>query len=275
MERLILKTQIKNIVSFSGGKDSTALILWAKENLNKFDTIFCDTGWENEITYDYIKYINKTLLGGKLITLKSSKYNGFADMSIKRSRVPSSMARFCTVELKLNPTVEYIHNNLKEFQVHLFNGIRAGESLSRSKMEIVEFDGDYFGTWIHRPLLKWSVQDVFEIHKKYNIEPNPLYKMGLSRVGCFPCIMARLSEIKIIAKKFPEHIQKIRDLENKLGRTYFPANKIPVRFRGDYDPKSGVKIAFIDDVVNYVKTDPNQEELFEPVSCMSKYNICE
>ncbi len=97
-----------NIIAFFGGKDSTALILWAKENLDSFQTIFCDTGWEDQITYDYIKYINKTLLNGKLIVLKSEKYDGFEDLAIKKKRVPSTMARFCTQELKLFPTQKYI-----------------------------------------------------------------------------------------------------------------------------------------------------------------------
>lgn len=55
---------MKKIISFSGGKDSTALILWAKENLEVFETVFCDTNWEHPITYKYIEYINKALLGG-------------------------------------------------------------------------------------------------------------------------------------------------------------------------------------------------------------------
>jgi len=131
---------IRNIISFSGGKDSTALILWAFENLNDFEVIFCDTGWENKVTYDYIHYINKTLLRGGLIVLKSSKYEGFADMSIKRGRVPSSRVRFCTVELKLNPIVEYIQDKISEYEVHLYNGIRADESSARSKMKAKEFD---------------------------------------------------------------------------------------------------------------------------------------
>lgn len=80
-----MSKKTKNIISFSGGKDSTALILWAKENLKEFDVIFCDTNWENRITYDYIQYINEILLGDRLITLKSSKYDGFADMCQKKS----------------------------------------------------------------------------------------------------------------------------------------------------------------------------------------------
>jgi len=267
--------KIKNIISFSGGKDSTALILWAFENLKEFEVIFCDTGWENKITYDYIQHINETLLRDKLIVLKSSKYEGFADMSIKRKRVPSSKVRFCTIELKLNPVVEYIQDKLNGFEVHLYNGIRADESASRSKMKTKEFDGDHFGTWIHRPLLNYSSEEIFNLHKKYNIEPNPLYKLGFSRVGCMPCVMARLNEVKRMAKLFPEDIQKIRDLEGELGTTFFAADKIPDRFLKSYDEKTKSKIAFIDNIIEYVQDDPDQGEIFEPESCMSKYNICE
>lgn len=90
-----------------------------------------------------------------------------------------------------------------------------------------------------------------------------------------PCIMAKQSEIKQMAKLFPEDVEKIRDLENKLGRTFFPSNKIPERFRKDFDEKSQTKIAFIDNIIKYAEDDPNQGKMFEPISCMSKYNICE
>ena len=37
---------MKVIVTFSGGKDSLASLLWARNNLTKnFITVFCDTGW--------------------------------------------------------------------------------------------------------------------------------------------------------------------------------------------------------------------------------------
>jgi 3'-phosphoadenosine 5'-phosphosulfate sulfotransferase (PAPS reductase)/FAD synthetase len=57
---------VRHIVCFSGGKDSTALVLWAKENLLEFTTVFCDTGWEHPITYAYVEEINQTLLGGEV-----------------------------------------------------------------------------------------------------------------------------------------------------------------------------------------------------------------
>lgn len=47
---------MKVFVTFSGGKDSLASLLWVRNNLTKdFITIFCDTGWEHPLTYKYIE----------------------------------------------------------------------------------------------------------------------------------------------------------------------------------------------------------------------------
>lgn len=45
---------MKIIVTFSGGKDSLAALLWVREHITKnFTTVFCDTGWEHPLTYEY------------------------------------------------------------------------------------------------------------------------------------------------------------------------------------------------------------------------------
>src|SRR4051794_3325240 len=98
---------MRHIVCFSGGKDSTALICWAKENLEELDTVFCDTGWEHPLTYAYVQEINEKILDGKLITLKSEKYEGFEDMCVKRKTIPGVRSRFCTQELKIFPLNKY------------------------------------------------------------------------------------------------------------------------------------------------------------------------
>ncbi len=85
---------MKVIVSFSGGKDSLASLLWVRNNLTKdFITVFCDTGWEHPDTYQHISNVCKQL-DVRLVILRSKKYTDFVDMSIKRSRFPSSQRRF-------------------------------------------------------------------------------------------------------------------------------------------------------------------------------------
>lgn len=269
-----------HLVSFSGGKDSTALILWAIENLESFDVIFADTRWEHPLTYQYIDYIESSVLskaGATLHRVKSTKYEGFEDLSIKKKRVASTKARFCTQELKLTPIHDFIHSrDLDNESTTMYVGVRAEESPSRAKLSEEVFDLDHYGCWIRRPLLKWTSADVFAILKRHNVEPNPLYKMGMKRVGCMPCIMSSLSEIKEISKRFPEVIDKVAGLENKLGRSFFSSGKIPDWATSKIDV-NGTKYPSIQDVVRYVQDDPSQIAIFEeePASCMSHYNICE
>lgn len=266
---------MKNIISFSGGKDSTALILWAKENLAEFDTVFCDTKWEHNLTYEYIDYINKTLLDGKLITVSSEKYDGFVDLSIKRKRIPSGMARFCTEELKLKPMQNYI----KEFEdVHMYLGIRRDESHSRSKLTQDVYDADFYKCWIHRPIIEWTAMDCFNLMKKHNIEYNPLYKLGMKRVGCMPCVMTNRGEMKNIFIQFPEVEDKLKELED-FGHDFFMPGYIPNRFcsKSVINKKGeNVKISTISDVKKYL-TSEKTIDIFEEdgESCMSYYSICE
>lgn len=69
----------KIVVSYSGGKDSQASLIWA---VNKYGSknivaVFCDTGWENQLTYNHIIETTNAL-SVELITLKSKKirWNG-------------------------------------------------------------------------------------------------------------------------------------------------------------------------------------------------------
>jgi 3'-phosphoadenosine 5'-phosphosulfate sulfotransferase (PAPS reductase)/FAD synthetase len=63
---------------------------------------------------------------------------------------------------------------------------------------------------IYRPILRWSADDVFEAHRVYGINPNPLYKQGMTRAGCMPCVNCPKDQI---AKRFPEYIERIAKWE--------------------------------------------------------------
>lgn len=265
----------KRIVSISGGKDSTALGIWAKENLGDFTPVFCDTHWEHDITYAYLDYLNRELFEGELIIISSDKYESFADMCVKKKRAPSSQARFCTEELKLKPMKKFIEQYLPNVEIYV--GVRADESFSRSQLPERAF-ADYYKCDLVRPLIKWSAEDCFNLMKKHNIEPNPLYRMGMKRVGCMPCIMVSKKELKNIIQQFPDVIEKIKEIEAKVGRTFFPPNYIPDRFCSRRDEKTGVMVPTVEDVVKYVSDDPNQIKMFdepEGETCMSYYSICE
>lgn len=122
------------IVTFSGGKDSLASLLYTLENISKkVEIVFCDTIWESPLTYDHIDYVSKKL-NMPIKVLKSKKYNGMVDLAIKKKRFPSTKARFCTEELKAIPMIDWLLDEVKD-HVLIIQGIRAGESASRAKMK--------------------------------------------------------------------------------------------------------------------------------------------
>lgn len=52
---------MSDILTFSGGKDSMAMRLLAMEQGIEVTTVFCDTGNEHPLTYEYIDYIESKL----------------------------------------------------------------------------------------------------------------------------------------------------------------------------------------------------------------------
>lgn len=280
---------MKHIVCFSGGKDSTALVLWAKENLPEFTTVFCDTGWEHPITYAYVEEINQTLLGGSLVRLKSEKYpGGFVQLCAERHAIPTVKSRFCTGELKVFPLHAY-YASLDD-EITSYQGIRADESASRSVMADTEWVDDAGGYWIKRPLLRWSVGQVFDLHRKHGVKPNPLYLTGSSRVGCWPCIMTGLRELKRILSFYPELRQGLINLEKfvndsdsrgtrKWHATFFASGTIPDRFCSISGMTRFGEMAYVptaEDVFRYIESvDEDQLPLLPARSCMSVYNLCE
>lgn len=255
---------VQHLVSVSGGKDSTVVYLLALESGRPFRAVFADTGNEHELTYEYIAQLHTRTGGPKVEVVKADfsrqlavhrEYvlrewpkqgiadeivqeaarlheptgNPFLDLCISKGRFPSRMAQFCTWELKEIPiTTHMVLPMLKQGPVLQWLGIRAAESQKRARDP--RFNRHDSGSYLWRPILRWSVEDVWAMHRKHGIAPNPLYAQGMGRVGCMPCINCRKSELRNIADQFPEHIDRIRRWEDVVSRankrrsaTFFPA----------------------------------------------------
>lgn len=94
-------------------------------------------------------------------------------------------------------------------------GIRRAESKARADAKDWEWS-DRFDCEVWRPIASWTEEDVRAIHARHGLAMNPLYEMGASRVGCWPCIHARKAEIALVAKTDPARIDEIEALENEL-----------------------------------------------------------
>jgi 3'-phosphoadenosine 5'-phosphosulfate sulfotransferase (PAPS reductase)/FAD synthetase len=202
------------VASVSGGKDSAALSLWLTSQGLEHKRVFADTGWEHDLTYEYLRGPLKAKLGP--IDEVQCKVGGMPELIRSKAMFPSRLKRFCTQKLKIDPIREYIAK-LQDQGHEIVNavGIRAGESQARSQMTEWEWSED-FDCWVWRPLIAWSEQQVIDTIRTANLAPNPLYLKGATRVGCWPCIFARKAEVKLVARLSPERIQLIRDLEQEV-----------------------------------------------------------
>lgn len=204
------------IASVSGGKDSAAMSLWLHDQGIEHVRVFCDTGWEHQATYDYIRGPLTTTIGP---IVEISAELGFADLVRKKGMFPSRTRRFCTQLLKVKPLIKFI-SEFQDRNGDVVNavGIRAGESQARSKMPEWEWNDD-FDCEVWRPLIAWTEQQVIDFHAAHSLRPNPLYLAGARRVGCWPCIFAAKKEIEHIATVDPGRIDQIRDLEREVSES--------------------------------------------------------
>lgn len=241
---------MRKIISVSGGKDSTAVALLAMEQNKPEDVIFifCDTGNEHYKTYEYLNYLDDYFQSkgfSKIVRLKLDSTeklkrkaerlkdypeiakhirptgSAFLDLCLVNGRFPGFTSRFCTKELKQKPANDFIAQFLENGEsVEVWTGVRADESIKRAKYPERELRIEDKKTgaqaWDVRPILNWSVEDVFKKIKNSGIEANPLYAMGFSRVGCTPCIFANKKELKLLSELSPIEFYKIEAWEKYL-----------------------------------------------------------
>lgn len=304
------------LVSVSGGKDSTATLLLALERHGRENVraAFADTGNEHALTYQYVKYLQEKLeieikwikedfsdwwwrrrdyvrdkwpekdvpadVVQRVLAVfeKGPTGNPYLDLCMIKGRFPSRKAQFCTQFLKTEPLTMHALDLIEEFgAVESWQGVRAEESASRAKLPEREDTGGKLT--VYRPILRWNVQQVFEQHRKHGIEPNPLYKMGMNRVGCMPCINAAKNEILEISKRFPNEIERIAEWEQAVSMASKRGNSTFIPAPGDN--ATAWERGNIRAVVEWSQTARGGKKidwirlLTEPAQCSSSYGLCE
>lgn len=153
----------------------------------------------------------------------------FLDACIWKGFFPGRMRQFCTETLKVEPIIEQVVlPMLKRGPLIQWLGIRAQESAKRAHDP--RFNRHETGSLLWRPILKWSVADVWKQHAKHGIAPNPLYP-DHDRVGCYLCINCKKKEVRTAADFAPQHIEKLAGWERLVKRAskYGEASFFPAR----------------------------------------------
>ena len=241
----------KVVVSFSGGKDSTAMLLYLCSEFPglEIDVVFADTGWEHPETWEWIcqlvgeigKVYSETTLNLHKV---QSDTKDFLSMVEKRGMFPSAQYRQCTSDLKRAPIYKWIRNNCKEGKVIQCIGLRADESAARAKKnpltvnQTLTIKTREVTDWL--PIHDWGDRKVRTYITNRGFRLHPVYQY-LSRFSCRVCIFASARELAAIHQHDAEAIAIIHFLEEKIGFTMSPEGPIAQRIA---DFNQGEELAY-------------------------------
>ncbi|MEM2414758.1 MAG: phosphoadenosine phosphosulfate reductase family protein [Thermoproteota archaeon] len=187
------------IVSYSGGKDSLALLLIALKSEIEPVLFFNNTGLEMPETVKNVEDVSSRL-GLKLMVADAGR--AFWDY-FESFGPPARDYRWCCKVCKLIPTSRAF---LSQGEVLSLVGQRRRESPERARSQNVWRNYWIKSALVASPINDWSMLQVWlylMMNNKIDLV-NPLYFKGLDRIGCFMCPACRIAEFKIVEKLYPD-----------------------------------------------------------------------
>jgi len=231
------------IVSISGGKDSSILMLKAEEmKASHPNATFhyvhavIDIDWHETkaIVEEQCAHFGVDPIFVQAVDKKGNK-KGFLDQltapridrktgETKEYMVPDMANRWCTSILKTGPIDKYARQ-LKG-NVLVLIGERAEESTQRAKLEAWRPDNKNTkkdGSRIvvkYSPILEMLETEVWKLIKENKIPTHPCYSWGVSRASCAICIFSSNREIGIAAEHAPDIVADYIRAEEKISTTF-------------------------------------------------------
>ena len=178
------------VISFSGGKDSTAtadVVIKALSNPNLVH-IFGDTTLEFPSTTEYAQRYRDEHPQA-IFKIAKNYEQVFMDVC-EDIGPPARMMRWCCSMFKTGPITRVINSMYRNQQILTFYGIRKSESVSRSKYNRVEDDAESVKIQqqtVASPIFFWKDLDVWLYLLAEGVDFNEAYRLGYDRVGCWCC----------------------------------------------------------------------------------------
>ncbi|MCY3861952.1 MAG: phosphoadenosine phosphosulfate reductase family protein [bacterium] len=205
MAEPIAGAEVRHICGISGGKDSSALAVYLKDQVPDMEYFFCDTGAELPETYEFLARL-EVILGKPIARLNADR--GFDHwFEIFRGALPSPQMRWCTKNMKIKPLEYWIGDDPAVSYV----AIRADEANRKgyvstkpnieSRFPFVEDGIDHAG--------------VMRILDDAGIGL-PDYYEWRTRSGCYFCFYQRKAEWIGLADRHPELFERAVAIEQKV-----------------------------------------------------------
>ena len=234
-----------HLVSFSGGKDSTAMLLGMIERGMPIDCIlFCDTGLEFPEMYKHIDRVEK-YIGRPITRIKSplSYEEWMFEFDVKRtpkSKIlqmhgpdckgygwPGPRMRWCTKRLKDFPREEFLKDLREQYTIKEYVGIAADEGYRLQRKTNQQ------GNHVH-PLVDWNMTEADCLAYCYDkgFDWDGLYD-HFKRVSCWCCPLQSLPELRMLHKHHPQLWAQLKNWDQRTWRNFradYSVEKLEVRF---------------------------------------------
>jgi 3'-phosphoadenosine 5'-phosphosulfate sulfotransferase (PAPS reductase)/FAD synthetase len=228
-----------HVASFSGGKDSTAMVLHMIERGDHLDEVmFCDTSMEFPGMLRHVEKVKKVVeaAGIKFTTLRADHdfeyYLSQVDVPNRKPSSnyfgvpgygwPSHRVRWCTKLLKIEPVNQHLKDLREHYDVIQYIGIAADEDYR------LERENNQNPSHRH-PLREWGWDEDRALRHCYDLgyDWEGLYelfkneKTGRSRVSCWCCPLSDYDSLRKLRRHFPALWEKLLEMDRGQTREHF------------------------------------------------------
>lgn len=169
--------------------------------------------------------------------------------------------RWCSAYLKIDVGSSAIRNQsrFKGARTLFVSGERAEESPSRAKYATFEphrtnGGGRHVDHW--RPIHGWQEAMVWDIIKRYKINPHPAYRLGWSRLSCAACIFGGINQWASHQIALPDQFGQIKGYEKSFGVTIHRTEDVSDR------AEKGTAYEMEPDILELARSDIFYEPIF-------------
>ena len=196
---------VRHVCGISGGKDSSALAVFMRDEVPDMEYFFCDTGAELPETYEYLTRL-EVVLGRPIERLNADR--GFDHwFEMFRGALPSPQMRWCTNYMKIKPLEDWIGDTPTISYV----AIRADEANRKGYVSTkpnIETRFPFIDAGIDHEGVMGLLNDAGI--------GLPDYYEWRTRSGCYFCFFQRKTEWIGLADRHPELFDRAVAIEQKV-----------------------------------------------------------
>ncbi len=235
-----------NIVSFSGGKDSTAMLLMMIEKGIKVDRVICiDTTKEFPAMYRHIEKVQNYISPIEIEIVKIDFDYWFSEHIKIKGKLKGSKGygwpdfrnRWCT-SLKRERFILQVNNTAHTSQRR--------KGVKKIPSNVIEYHGIAFDEkerckkdqiFVKYPLVEWEITEKQALEYCYNKGLNweNLYEK-FQRVSCWCCPLSKIGELRVLYNEFPELWKKLEEMDKKSFRKFkdvWTIDQLTERFKNE------------------------------------------